>query len=110
MLKNKYTKPFWHGLFHALSITFYTLFISFVWLAVLPYLSAGVGPEISLIFTIFILILSFAVVSYFIFFEPFKLIVHHHFKAATVMITSTLAWLLVFFIIFVIGFITMQYS
>lgn len=104
-MNKKIRISFWKGLLHALAIVLYVMFISLVWISVSDALQAVYTPIINVVFGLFVLILSFGICAYFLFFEPFKLIVHKHFKPASVLIASTFGWLFVFLIVFLIGFI-----
>ena len=110
MNHHTYRRPFWIGLLHAISIVLYCMLISFVWLSITPLIAEQMLPTVNLIILMFVSILSMAVVAYFLFFEPFKLIVHHHFKRATVLLLSTFGWLFVFLIIFVLTLVGTYYS
>lgn len=100
---NMYRKAFWTGCIHALMIVLYAIFISLVWLSVVPYIEV-ITPGMSIVLAMFIMMLSAAVIAYIIFFAPMKLIVHHQFKAATILMGSTFGWL---FVCLCIGVITL---
>ncbi|MBP9774190.1 MAG: hypothetical protein KBD00_06255 [Candidatus Peribacteraceae bacterium] len=105
ILGRDYQKPFWHGFFHAILVTFYCIFLSIILLSVRSLFNGEIGGVIALTFGLFLFVLSFAVCGFLIFFEPIKKVMHHHFRAAAVMMASTLGWLLVFLMIFLIGLV-----
>lgn len=105
-----YQKPFWMGLFHALSIVLYCTFISLVWMSITPLLDESIAPMMNLLIMIFVSLLSVAVVAYFIFFEPIKLTIHHHFKQASVLVMSTFGWLFVFLAMIIIAVVTTYHT
>jgi hypothetical protein len=100
-----YQKPFWHGFFHALMVVIYVLFLSLILLQLDYLFGNGLSDIIKLAFYLFLVFLSLAVCGWLIFYEPLKKMLHHHFRAATVMLTSTIGWLFIFLTIFVIGFV-----
>lgn len=106
LLSRDYRLPFWHGLFHAVLVVIYTLFLSLILLQLEYLFGDGVGDVIQLAFFIFLSFLTLGVCGWLIFYEPLKKIVHHHFKAATVMLASTIGWLFIFLIIFLAGLVT----
>ena len=105
LFSRDYRRPFWRGFAHAVLIVLYVLFISLVFLAMTPLFQHVAGPLIELVFGLFISIFSLAVCAYLIFFEPLKKMLHHHFRAGSVMLASTLGWLFLFLLLFLIGFI-----
>jgi hypothetical protein len=105
LFKRDYQKPFWQGFFHAVGVVFYILFISIVLLSLNQLFLPDLNLVIQLAFLIFLTVLSTAVCAYFIFYSPLKLVVHRHFKAASVMIASTFGWLFIFLIIFLLGLV-----
>lgn len=100
-----YQRPFWRGFFHAVMVTLYCAFLSLVLLSLQGLFYDEIGPVIRLVFFMFLMVLSVGVCGYLIFFEPIKKILHHHFKASAVMMASTLGWLFIFLIIFLIGLV-----
>ena len=66
---------------------------------------SDVAVVIQMAFGFFLLVLSVAVCAWLIFFEPIKLVLQHHFKAATVMMLSTIGWLFVFLTVFLMGLV-----
>ena len=100
-----YQKPFWRGFLHAVVITGYSLFLSIILLSLRKLFNGEIGVVISWTLGIFLLFLSLALLGYLVFFEPMKKIMHHHFKAAAVMLGSTLGWLFVFLVIFLAGLV-----
>lgn len=105
LFSRDYRKPFWHGLFHALLVVVYVLFLALI-VSQLNYLFRGeVGEVIRYAFGLFLAILSTAMCAWLIFYEPVKYLFHHHFKAATVMLLSTLGWLFIFLVIFIFGLV-----
>lgn len=98
-----FQRPFWRGFLHAVTMTLYILFIALLTYSIPHLFMSGVGIVIEWAFYLFIVILTLAVAAYLIFYEPMRHIVHHHFKRATVMIVSTIGWLFVFLIIFILG-------
>lgn len=105
LFSRDYRRPFWRGFFHALAVVIYATFVSMVFLSLDTLYAGDVAPVIRLVFGLFLVILTIAVCGYLIFYEPIKQILHHHFKAASTMIWSTLGWLFVFLIIFLIGLV-----
>lgn len=105
IFRRDYREPFWNGLLHAVIVTVYLFFVSLLAMQ-LKYLYVGeIGEAIQLAFGLFLTVLSVAVCAWLIFYEPLKKLLHHHFKAATVMLTSTIGWLFIFMIIFVVGLV-----
>jgi membrane protease YdiL (CAAX protease family) len=105
IFRRDYREPFWKGLLHAVIVTVYLFFVSLLAMQ-LKYLYIGeIGEAIQLAFGLFLTVLSVAVCAWLIFYEPLKKLLHHHFKAATVMLTSTIGWLFIFMIIFVVGLV-----
>ncbi len=105
VLARDYQKPFWHGFFHAVLVACYCVFMSLVLISVRDLLNGEIGGVILLSFGLFVSVLSAGICGFLIFFEPIKKILHHHFRAAGVMMASTLGWLLVFLVIFLIGLV-----
>jgi hypothetical protein len=105
LFSRDYQKPFWIGFLHALIIVLYTIFTALVYLSITPLFASQVAPVIEVIFGLFLTIVSIAISGYFIFFAPLKLMLHHGFKPGTVMIASTLGWLFIFLVIFIVGFV-----
>ena len=98
-------KAFWHGLLHATYTTVYALFIGFV-MTQIPMLFGGqIAVLIEMTFWVFTIILSVAVVGWLIFYEPVKYIFDKKYRAATVMLLSTLGWLFIFLIIFLLSLV-----
>lgn len=100
-----YQRPFWRGFLHATAVAAYSLFLSIVLLSIQRLFNGELGPVIAWSFGIFLSFLSMAFLGYLIFFEPMKKLMHHHFKAAAVMLGSTLGWLFAFLIIFLAGLV-----
>jgi hypothetical protein len=100
-----YQKPFWRGFFHAAAIAGYSLFLAIVLLSLRRLFNGEIGPVIAWTTAVFLFLLSVAVIGYLIFFEPMKSVMHHHFRAATVMLGSTLGWLFTFLVIFLAGLV-----
>lgn len=100
-----YQRPFWRGFFHAVLVASYTIFLSIVVLSLNLLFGGSIGVVIRWAFYFFLAVLSFAVCGYLIFYEPMKKILHQHFKAGTVMMVSTIGWLFVFKIIFLVGLV-----
>lgn len=105
-----YQKLFWIGFLHALSIALYCVCVTYVWLSLSTLLSDVASPAMSLVLFVFLTVISIAVMLYLIFFVPLKLIIHHQFKQATVLLVSTFGWLFIYFAIFVMALITTLYS
>lgn len=105
LLKRDYQQPFWRGFFHAVIVTLYSIFIGALSFS-LQYLYVD---EIDFVTrwsaAVFIIIVSLAVCGWVIFYEPMKRITHRDLKAGTVMMISTVGWLLLFFIVFILGLI-----
>lgn len=104
-MSRDYQKPFWLGFFHAAAVAVYSLFLAIVLLSLRRLFQDDIEPVISVAFGIFVLLLSLALLGYLIFFEPMKRVMHHHFKAAAVLLGSTLGWLFAFLIIFLVGLV-----
>lgn len=101
-----YRRPFWRGLFHAFAVVVYATFITSVYLSLGSLYSEEIGSFVQLVFGAFLVIVTFAVCGYLIFYEPVKKLLHGHFKAASTMMMSTLGWLFIFLIIFLMGLVT----
>lgn len=99
-----YQRPFWKGLFHAVIVVFYCLFVSMLYLSLVDMVRENVFALARLAFWLFFGLVSVAIVGYFIFFEPMKKILNNNFKAGAVMVASTLGWLFTFLIVFILGF------
>lgn len=98
-----YRRPFWHGFLHASLVVIYTLFVALI-ITQMNYLFAtDIGEIIKLAFGLFLLVLSVAICGGLIFYEPIKKSLHFHFKAATVMLLSTLGWLFIYLMVFLYG-------
>ena len=54
-------------------------------------------------FWVFLFVVSVAICGYLVFYEPMDKLLRKHFRAASVMMMSTLGWLLIFMIIFLAG-------
>lgn len=104
LFQPNYRKPFWKGLFHALIVLFYCLFISLVYLSLSQVIGENVLPLVQVSFWLFFTLVSLVICGYFVFFEPMKKILNNEFKAGAVMIASTLGWLFIFLVIFILGF------
>ena len=105
LFSRDYREPFWKGLLHATIVTVYLFFVSLIGMQ-LKYLYFGeISEVVQLAFLLFLIVLSVAVCAWLIFYEPMKKLLHHHFKAATVMLTSTIGWLFIFMIVFLVGLI-----
>lgn len=105
LFSRDYQKPFWRGFFHALLIVAYTLFISLVVLSLRALFNGEIGFAIQVAFFVFLAVFSIGVCGFLIFYEPMKKLFHQHFKAASVMVASTLGWLFVFMIVFLVGLV-----
>lgn len=105
-LSRDYRRPFWLGLLHAVAVVLYLVFISLLLLAITPYLVTGstAGILLQFLFGLFVTVFSIAFCGYLIFFEPMKLIMHHHFRAGSVMVASTLGWLFILLLVFTLGY------
>ena len=86
-------------------VSLYSIFMGIVLMSLKGLFYDEIGPVIRLIFTLFLLALSAGVCGYLIFFEPIKKVLHHHFKASAVMMASTLGWLFIFVVIFLVGLV-----
>lgn len=105
LFSRDYREPFWKGFLHAVLVSMYLFFIALIAFQ-LPYLYNGeVGQAIQLAFQFFLLVLSVAVCGSLVFYDPVKKLLHHHFRAATVMLLSTIGWLFVFMLVFVLGLV-----
>lgn len=105
LFSRDYRRPFWRGLSHAILVVLYVIFISLIYLTVTPLFQHVGGLLIEVVFGLFVTVLTVAICGYFIFFEPLKKMLHHHFKAGTVMLASTLGWLFIFLVVFVMGYV-----
>jgi hypothetical protein len=104
-LSTDYRKPFWIGFLHATIVLLYTVFTALIYLSITPLFNGVTVPIIEVIFGLFLTIVSLAIGAYFIFFAPLKLMLHHGFKQGTVMLASTLGWLFLFLLIFIVGLV-----
>lgn len=105
LFSKNYRKPFWRGLFHAIIVALYCIFISLVYLSLAQIIQVNeILPLIRFTFWLFFALVSIAVCGYFVFFESMKHILNRDFKAGSVMLASTLGWLFIFLIIFILGF------
>lgn len=100
-----YRKPFWVGFLHAVIVLLYTIFTALIYLSITPLFDGIVAPLLEVIFGLFLTIVSLAIGAYFIFFAPLKLMLHHGFKQGTVMLASTLGWLFLFLLIFIVSLV-----
>ena len=105
LYKRDYQQPFWRGFLHAVLVGMYSLILSLILASLDRLFGSGVGVIIHLTFYIFLVIFSLALLGYLIFFEPLRFAIHHHFKAASVMMASTLGWLLLFLVVFLVGLV-----
>ena len=103
LFSRDYRQPFWRGLLHAFAVAVYSLFISIIIMSLDRLFQDSIGYVIQFAFWIFLLVLSMGVCGYLIFYEPIEKVLRHHFRAASVMLASTLGWLLIFMIVFLIG-------
>lgn len=101
-LSRDYRRPFWHGFFHAVLVVAYLLFISLVILQIEGLYQGRVGEVVRTTFNLFLVVLSVAMCAWLIFYEPLKKLLKFHFRAASVMLISTLGWLFTFMIIFLV--------
>lgn len=108
LLDRDYRRPFWRGFLHAVLVTLYALFATLVIFSLNGLYRGEIGPVIQWTFGFFLVVLSCAVCGYLIFYEPIKKILHHHFKAGQMMLMSTLGWLFVFMVIFLLGLLWSQ--
>ena len=105
LFSKNYRQPFWHGFFHAMLIILYVLFLA-VFARQLEFLyNNEIEVLIRYTFGIFRGVLSVGVCGWLLFYEPLKRLFHHQFKAATVMLLSTLGWLFIFMLIFIFGLV-----
>lgn len=100
-----YRKPFWQGFFHAVLVSVYCFFLSLVVLSLQRIYNGEISVVIQYTFSLFLIIVSVAVAAWLIFYEPMKKLLHRRFKQATVMLASTLGWLFIFMIIFLLGLV-----
>ncbi len=105
LLSRDYRRPFWHGFLHAVFVVIYTTFISLIYFSLENLYIGEIGPLLQIVVGFFLSILTIAVCGYLVFYEPIKKILHHHFKAASIMIWSTLGWLFIFLLVFLIGLV-----
>lgn len=102
---SKYRKSFWHGLFHAMLIVVYTFFLTLMVLQLQSLYQGEIGLVIRTAFGLFLAVISVGVYGWLLFFEPVKLLFHHHFKEGTVLMLSTLGWLFIFLMVFLFGLV-----
>jgi hypothetical protein len=100
-----YQKPFWVGFLHAIIVLLYTIFTALIYLSITPLFASINIVLIEVVFGLFLTIVSLAIGAYFIFFAPLKLMLHHGFKHGTVMLASTLGWLFLFLLFFIVGLV-----
>lgn len=105
LLSRDYRRPFWHGFLHAVLVMLYLLFLSLIVLNIERLFQGGVSDVIRYTFNFFLIFLSIAVCGWLVFYEPVKKLLKHHFKAATVMMWSTIGWLFVFMVVFLMGMV-----
>ncbi|MBT3816771.1 MAG: hypothetical protein HOE80_00270 [Candidatus Magasanikbacteria bacterium] len=105
LFSRDYRRPFWLGLAHAVLVIVYVLFVSLLIMQMSYLFNGQIAQVLQMAFGLFLLILSVAVCAWLIFYEPIKKLLHHHFKAATVMLLSTIGWLFIFMIIFIMGLV-----
>lgn len=105
LFQRDYRRPFWRGLLHAVAVVIYSLFISLIILSLDGLFQNSIGYVVQFAFWIFLLVLSIGVCGYLIFYQPIEYVLKHHFRAASVMMASTLGWLLIFLTIFLIGLV-----
>lgn len=103
LFQRDFQRPFWRGFIHAVTMTLYTLFVAILTYSMPKLFGTDVGVVVQWAFYLFLVILTLALGGYLIFYEPMRHIVHHQFKRATVMIVSTIGWLFVFLIVFILG-------
>jgi hypothetical protein len=104
-ISRNYQRPFWRGFVHAALVVMYCCFISIIVFSLNSLYAGEITGLFAWTFSFFLVILSFAVISYLIFYDPLKKILHHHFKAGQVMLASTIGWLFVFLIVFLLGLV-----
>ncbi|NCO05316.1 MAG: hypothetical protein GW939_04200 [Candidatus Magasanikbacteria bacterium] len=104
-LSRDYRRPFWRGLLHALLVVAYCVFISLVYLSIDQLYAGEIEYIVQIVFGLFASVVSIAICAYLIFYEPIKKLLKHHFRAASVMMMSTLGWLLIFVLIFLMGLV-----
>lgn len=104
-LSRDYRQPFWHGLLHAIFVVLYCIFITLVYVSINRLFNGEIHRIVQMVFSLFLVILSVAVCAYLIFYESIKRLMKHHFRAASVMMISTLGWLFIFMTIFLIGLV-----
>lgn len=100
-----YRRPFWRGFIHSVFVVMYCLFITTVILSLNVLYQGEIGAVIQMTLALFITVLSVAVCAYLIFYEPMQYIMHSRAKAGQVMMISTLGWLIIFLIIFLLGLV-----
>lgn len=105
LISRDYQRPFWRGFLHAGLVVVYCLFITLVVFSLSYLFIDEVGVFIRMVFQFFLLVMSVAVCGYLIFFEAIVKSMHHHFKAASVMLLSTFGWLFIFLIVFLLGLV-----
>jgi len=105
LFQRDFQRPFWQGFVHAVILTMYVIFVAIISYSMPLLLGTDIDIVIQWAFYIFIVVLSLALGGYLIFYEPIKSILHNHTKRATVMIISTIGWLFVFLIVFLLGLV-----
>ena len=104
-LNRDYRIPFWHGFFHAILVLVYVSFLALLVNQLGLVFQDDVGTVIRYTFLFFLGVVSVAICSALVFYEPIKKLLHHHFKGATIMLLSTIGWLFIFLIIFLFGLV-----
>lgn len=99
-----YRKPFWHGLRHAVLAAFYSVFIALVVFSTDNVLASS-APFGRFLVRTFLAVISIGILGYLLFYEALVHDLKHDFKKAAVMLWSTLGWLFIFIMLFLIGFI-----
>lgn len=97
-------QPFWDGLRHACGAMLYVVFAGVLVYALEPFIT-GLPSVFLLLFYAMLAVVSFAILGILVFYAPVRSMYHHRFRTASVMMSSTVGWLLIFLIIFVLSFV-----
>lgn len=98
-------KPFWRGFLHAIVLTLYIFFVAIISYSMPHLFGTDIDIVIRWAFYLFITVLTLAAAGYLVFYEPMKHVLRSQFKRGTVMLTSTIGWLFVFLVVFLLGFV-----
>lgn len=102
LFKRDYRHPFWRGFLHALAVAIYCVFAAMVYLS-FGSLYSGVSDVLRVVLNLLFAVVSIVILGYLVFYEPIKKDLRRHYKAATVMLISTIGWLIIFCVVFLVG-------